>query len=89
MTQEHGSGLSVSLPANQDRLLLRDVDLADLLGCSPRHIWTMDSSGRIPRSIRFGKLVRWSRFEIVEWIMAGCPCRKQWQEMERTRNRLP
>ena len=51
--------------------------VADLLTCSTRHVYRLADSGRMPRPIKLGKLVRWSRSVIEEWIAGGCPrCRR-------------
>ena len=54
--------------------VLLDVNtVAALFDCSPRHIYRLADSGRMPRPIRLGSLVRWSRTEIETWICKGCP----------------
>jgi excisionase family DNA binding protein len=53
---------------------LMDVQaVAQLLNCSPRHIYRLSDSGRMPRPVRIGALVRWSRAAVEAWIAAGCP----------------
>lgn len=54
---------------------LLDVrDIAALLGgCSPRHVFRLSDSGRMPPPLRLGALVRWRRTEVMDWIAAGCP----------------
>jgi excisionase family DNA binding protein len=47
--------------------------VAALLGCSARHIYRLSDSGRMPRPVKLGALVRWSRASIDEWLAAGCP----------------
>ena len=50
--------------------------IADLLDCSPRHIRRMADSGAMPRPIHIGRLVRWRRADVDQWLAAGCPsCR--------------
>jgi len=52
-------------------------DVAALLGCSTRHVRRLADSGRIPRPVKFGALLRWIKADIEQWISAGCPnCRK-------------
>jgi excisionase family DNA binding protein len=48
-------------------------DVAKLLGCSTRHVRRMADSGRIPRPVKFGALLRWIKADIDQWILAGCP----------------
>jgi excisionase family DNA binding protein len=49
-------------------LLLTAQQVADLLGCSPRHVQRMSDRGELPRPIRIGTLVRWTRREIESHI---------------------
>jgi predicted DNA-binding transcriptional regulator AlpA len=52
-------------------------DVSAMLGCSTRHVYRMSDMERMPRPIKLGALVRWSRRAILEWIDAGCPsCRR-------------
>jgi excisionase family DNA binding protein len=53
--------------------LLLDVQaVAEMLGCSTRHVYRLADSGRMPRPIKLGSLCRWSATAIQEWILAGC-----------------
>jgi excisionase family DNA binding protein len=56
-----------------------DVDaVAGLLACSPRHVYRLADMGRLPKPVKLGALVRWSRAAIEAWISAGCPsCRNE------------
>ena len=60
--------------------------LAAHLGVSVRHVRRMDAAGQIPRPLRFGRAVRWSRVEIEEWMFAGSPDRETWEALMRDRN---
>lgn len=45
-----------------------------LLGdCSIRHVYRLADSGRMPRPVKLGNLVRWRRTELERWISEGCP----------------
>lgn len=57
--------------------MLRVGDLARVLNCSERHIWSLLASGRLPPPARLGKSVRWCPSRIANWIAAGCPQRGQ------------
>ena len=47
--------------------------VASLLGgCSTRHVYRLADTGRMPRPIRLGTLVRWRRAEVMSWIDGGC-----------------
>ncbi len=54
-----------------------DVDaVAELFGCSSRHIRRLADSGAMPRPIHIGRLVRWRKADVDAWLNAGCPsCR--------------
>ena len=53
--------------------LLDIHSVAKLLACSPRHARRLADTGRMPRPVKLGALVRWSRQEIEGWIAQGCP----------------
>jgi excisionase family DNA binding protein len=58
-------------PATLPALL--DVQaVAQLLGCSPRHIYRMSDAGAMPPPVRLGALVRWRRKDIDTWLAGGC-----------------
>ena len=54
-----------------ERLALTAADVARLLDISQRHVWALDSSGRLPRLIRLGRSVRWNAAELRDWLRAG------------------
>ncbi len=53
--------------------LLGVKEVARLLNCSPRTVYRLADSGRIPAPVRLGSLVRWSCGVLDEWIAEGCP----------------
>ena len=63
---------------------LLDVQtVADLLGCSARHVSRLADRGAMPRPVKLGALVRWRRSTgdastgIDDWLAAACPsCRE-------------
>ena len=65
-----------SSPETATKLL--DVqEVAALLGCSTRHVYRLADAGKMPKPVRLGALVRWSKATIEDWIADGCPhCRK-------------
>ena len=63
---------SVSTPADASAKLLDVGAVASMLGCSPRHIYRLSDSGRMPGPLRLGALVRWNRASIESWIADGC-----------------
>ncbi len=56
--------------------LMTIKDVARLLNCSERTVYRLNDSGRMPRPVRLGTLVRWKRSEIEQWIADGCPAVK-------------
>jgi excisionase family DNA binding protein len=75
---------SSSPAAGSPSPFLLDVQaVAQLLGCSARHVYRLCDSGKMPAPVRLGSLVRWRRATgdpatgIEDWIAAGCkPVRK-------------
>jgi len=57
--------------------MLNVGDVAKMLRCSTRTVYRLADSGRMPRPVKLGALVRWPRDEIEGWVADGCPnCRK-------------
>ena len=52
-------------------LTVRDV--ARMLNCSARTVYRLTDSGRMPRPVKLGAMVRWQREAIESWIGRGCP----------------
>jgi excisionase family DNA binding protein len=51
--------------------------VAEMLGCSQRHVYRLSDAGRMPAPLKLGALRRWSAVAIGEWIDQGCcACRK-------------
>ena len=57
--------------------MLRVHDVARMLCCSVRTVYRLNDSGRMPRPIKLGVLVRWPREGIEAWIAEGCPRRQE------------
>ena len=53
--------------------LLCATQVSRLLSCSVRHVYRLSDSGRMPRPVKLGALVRWNRDEVERWIVEGCP----------------
>lgn len=53
--------------------LLTVQEVARLLGCSTRTVYRLADSGRMPKPVKLGALVRWPREIIERWIASGCP----------------
>ena len=69
--------------SGSERIGLDAEEVATLLGVSERHLWTLNSSGRLPRPVRLGRAVRWNAPELREWLAAGCPQRSDWERRPR------
>ena len=55
------------------KLLVLNVQcVAEMLGCSTRHVYRLSDAGRMPRPVRLGSLVRWSKSSLEDWIADGC-----------------
>jgi prophage regulatory protein len=61
------------------QLAISARELAEMLKVSLRQIWRLNASGKLPKPVRIGGSVRWSRQEIVEWFEAGCLDCRIWQ----------
>ena len=59
--------------SDQVPTLLTTSQVGELLGCSTRHLHRLVDSGRLPRPIRLGRLLRWDQRLIRRWIDSGCP----------------
>jgi prophage regulatory protein len=53
--------------------LLRVDDVCALLQINRRTLHRHTNSGRIPRPVKLGHLVRWRRAELMQWLERGCP----------------
>ena len=52
-------------------------DVGQMLNCSARTVYRLTDSGRMPRPVKLGALVRWPREMVTRWVAAGCPsCRE-------------
>jgi excisionase family DNA binding protein len=54
------------------RRLLVAAEVAELLGCSWRHILRMADRGDMPWGVKVGHLRRWDVAEIEKWIEGSC-----------------
>ena len=60
-------------PSQSESILLDVTSVAELLGCSTRHVRRLADAGKMPRPVKLGALVRWNRQVIEDWIKEGCP----------------
>jgi predicted DNA-binding transcriptional regulator AlpA len=74
---------AVPPPAGASDLQQLDAKMfAELLVCSERTIWRLESARKLPRPTRIGRLVRWSLAEIRDWRAADCPDRERWEAIK-------
>jgi len=72
---------------NISEKLLSAEDLAKMLSLSRRQIFRLNSSGRIPASVRIGGAVRWRLEEDIQpWITMGCPSRQEFEARKGAEN---
>jgi predicted DNA-binding transcriptional regulator AlpA len=65
--------------ANEDSaLLLTSRQAARACGMSRSSWYKLYSTGKVPRPVKIGKLARWRREELRDWVKAGCPRRDHW-----------
>ena len=48
-------------------------EVARLLGCSVRTVYSLRQRGALPAPIKLGALTRWSASGLRAWISGGCP----------------
>ncbi len=71
-TRVHATGGPHRQPSVSPEFL--DVNAVAILlgGCSTRHVYRLSDSGRMPRPLKLGALVRWRRAELIKWLDDGC-----------------
>ncbi|MBL8854883.1 MAG: helix-turn-helix domain-containing protein [Planctomycetaceae bacterium] len=72
MPQKNASPDAITDGHGRAMLSVDDVAI-NYLGCSTRHVYRLVDSGRMPRPIKLGSLIRWPRAVIEQWIADGCP----------------
>ena len=74
----------MTLVAEEKAALLDIRETARICGFSEKHVRRLSSIGRMPASIKLGRIVRWSRRELLNWIAEGCPDHRQEATPHRT-----
>lgn len=59
-------------------VLLTAREACRICGTSLRTWRSWHISGKIPRPVRIGRMLFWRREELLAWIEAGCPRRREW-----------
>jgi excisionase family DNA binding protein len=62
-----------AVEAEKTNDLLDITRVSQILRCSERHVYRLCDSGRMPPKLRVGRLVRWRRSDIEQWLVEGCP----------------
>jgi len=68
-TSAGGSASTAPAPVR----LLTIGEVADLLKLSIRTIRRLADSGKMPRPVKVGALIRWKAIDLESWVEAGCP----------------
>jgi predicted DNA-binding transcriptional regulator AlpA len=64
--------------------LLTAKALGQMLSLSKRQIFRLSSCGKLPAPLRIGGSVRWAESTIAEWLKAGAPDRKTFEQMQKS-----
>lgn len=66
--------------------LLTAGQVARMCGISRPHFIDLHKEGKTLSGIKLGRAIRWRRKEVAEWIAAGCPSKKEWENRKRLGN---
>ena len=72
---------SISEEKSNTCLLWGVKEVCSALGLGRTAIYNLLNTGRLPLPIKLGGKVCWKKDEIIRWIAADCPPRKQWLAM--------
>ena len=64
--------ISIVPPELAAAVLLDVRAVAELLGCSQRHIYRLANAGGMPAPVKIGVLNRWRRADLEAWLDNGC-----------------
>ena len=65
-------------------VLLKDREVAALLGVGARFIHSMRATGRIPPPIRLSlRCVRWRKSDILRWLELDCPNAERFAQLQK------
>lgn len=68
----------------EESILLNTGRAAELIGCSTQTLRNWNLYGRVPVPLILGNRLYWKRNEILEWLDADCPNRKEWMKTKQT-----
>ena len=69
------------LPVSQ-HFLVTAKQAGPMCGKSLRTWRTWDAAGKIPQPVRIGRSTLWRTEELRAWVTAGCPRRKEWEDLQ-------
>ncbi len=60
-------------PTVVDVQMVTVSDVAAMLQCGERTVHRMIETASIPAPVRIGRLIRWPKAKLTQWIDDGCP----------------
>jgi|6_EtaG_2_1085325.scaffolds.fasta_scaffold453371_2 excisionase family DNA binding protein len=60
--------------------MMNPEQVASLLAIRKDTVYRWNRSGMMPEAIKIGKILRWQRNDVEEWIADGCPRRIEVEE---------
>lgn len=70
---------------NPAALTVNARQAAAMLNVSVRQLWRLSSTQKLPRPLRLGHCVRWSKAELEAFLVAGAPNRETWETMKKNK----
>jgi predicted DNA-binding transcriptional regulator AlpA len=74
-----------STSADGAPLVIDAEELACLLKISVKTLDRQLTAKKLPRPILIGRQRRWPLKEIVEWLAAGAPAQREWDQLQRAK----
>ncbi len=68
-------------------LLIGAKEAARLCGVGVATWWRLLAAGKVPAPVKLSGRTLWRAAELTDWTAAGCPDRKTWEEIQRTKRR--
>lgn len=65
-----------------EALLLSVKEAAEFIGISRSLFYELHAEGKVPAPVRLGRRVLWRRDELKDWVIADCPGRLEWEQMQ-------
>lgn len=62
-------------------ILLNVDEAATMCRMSRSMFYRLCAERKTPRKVKLGRLSRWRRQELRDWMQAGCPDQKRWEAM--------